>query len=215
MRRLTFTVPFLLFAVSVAGQQPAKQPWEWTLDERLAVRLDPASIAKREQRQQGMRQQTAGEPLSKKERQSPQKHSIDGSENPELLLPHELFDGLITGFVPDDFRRRHQRENFRRGIIATGFEEEEFWSTLRSASATYIDNYAYPVPGTKPPPIPGVRWTMCREAFLALNRARQAFGKEKFDRFLYEFVAPTTQVGYGTNAADPAADLRFVEEGCN
>lgn len=203
--RLSVTAAFFLFALTVAGQRPAKQPWEWTLEERLAMRLDPAGIAKR--RQHDARELTVEEP-------GEHRNSIDGNLNPELFLPHELFRSLMSGFARDDARRRHQREGFRRGIIAAGFDEEEFWSTLRSATETYVDNWVYPPPGTKPPEIPGVRWPMCREAFLALNRAREAFGKERFDRFLYEVVAPGTQYASATNAPDPSAELRFVAGGC-
>lgn len=179
--------------VSRSPQQ--KMGWEWTLEERLAMRTDPVKIAERA-------------------RETAQNYSIDGSRNPELLLPHELFQSLLTGFVPDDDRRRRKRESLRAGIIASGFAEELFWAQLRSAASEYIDTYAYPAPGAVVSLADRRNYGLCRTAFDALQNARQVFGRERFDRFLYEVVAPRVWVASATNAPDPAAELRYVEEGC-
>lgn len=177
-----------------------KRPWEWTTEDRLAARVDPVKIAERAQ--------STG-------RETTQKYSIDGSRNPELLLPHELFQSLLTGFVPDDERRRRKRDSLRPGIVASGFNEELFWAQLRSAVGEYIDNYAYPAQETVVSLTDRRGYGLCRVAYTALNNARQVFGPDRFDRFLYEVVAPRVWVASATNAPDPAAELRYVERGCS
>ena len=217
---LTFAMAVLLPAFGMSGAEPSepaalqqKKPWEWTIEERLAVRLDPAKIAERQDAAE------AGQPIARPQsapgrREDVHNYSIDGSRYPELLLPHELFQSLLTGFVPEDHRRMQQRESLRRGIIAVGFDEELFWTKLRSAAGDYIDHYVYPPLGSTESEPRGGHKPLCRAAFLALNSARQAFGRDEFDRLLYEVVAPLTQVASATSAADPAAELRQVAGGC-
>lgn len=189
------------------AEQPERKPWEWTQEERLAVRLDPAQIARR-QNAEAARAAAATPQPSTTAQQGLHNYSIDGSRNPELLLPHELFRSLLSGFMPNEEARQRKRDSLRAAIVAAGFDEALFWSQLRAAASEYIDNHVYPAPGT--PHRPG----LCRSAFVSLNNARQVFGKDRFDRFLYEAIAPVTQVTSATNAADPSAELRFVAAGC-
>lgn len=191
-----------------------KRPWEWTTEDRLAARVDPVKIAERQNADEA-RYHSAGAQAQSTGRETTQKYSIDGSRNPELLLPHELFQSLLTGFVPDDERRRRKRESLRPGIVASGFNEELFWAQLRSAVGEYIDNYAYPAQETVVSLTDRRGYGLCRVAYTALNNARQVFGPDRFDRFLYEVVAPRVWVASATNAPDPAAELRYVERGCS
>lgn len=197
----------LVCSASIRAADPAK-PWEWTLEERLAVRLDPEKLAKRQEIEDAA-SRVMGRELQR--RHTAQNYAIEGSRNPELFLPHELFDMLLTGFVPDAKRQAHQRASMRPGIVAAGFDEEIFWAKLRSAASQYIDTYTYPAPGRSRSSVP---YAMCRDAFLALNASRQVFGRETFDRLLYEVVAPGTQFAEATSAPDPAAELRFIANGC-
>jgi hypothetical protein len=193
--------------------QRARAPWEWTIEERLSARLDPMSIAERQDAAEG-RHPTIRSQSVREVREGIQNYSVDGAVNPELLLPHELFQSLLTGFVPDEQRQRRQRESLRRGIVAAGFDEELFWAQLRSAASEYIDSYLYPPPTRIESTSRQDRDGRCRAGFVALNTARQVFGANEFDRFLYDVVAPRTQVASTTSAADPAAELRYVELGC-
>lgn len=200
--RLTLVVCMYLFGGHAALGQPqkasSKRPSEWTVEERLAVRLDHQKIVQRD-------------PSGK---QNQHNYAIDGSRNPELLLPHELFQSLLTGFVPDPVRRERQRSALRPRLIAEGLDETWFWTTLRAAAGSYIDGL-YPPSPAEGSVRPAERSAMpCRDAFNALTRARAAFGKDVFDRMLYESVAPVTQVLVTTSAADPAAELRSKEGGC-
>jgi hypothetical protein len=220
----TFAVLILLVAgiTTAAAAQPAREPaateaprgkraWEWTLDERLTVRMDPTLIAQR-QTQDKARVRAEDSESTPTQRHGVQNYSIDGSRNPELLLPHELFDSLMTAFVSDDERRNRQRDRLRPGILASGFDDEVFWAQLRSAASQYIDDHAYPVSESAAPG--RGRDSLCRSAFIALQNARHVFGRDRFDRFLYEVIAPRTWVGSATNVPDPAAELRNVAGGC-
>lgn len=203
----------LALGPSVLADPPAgKKPWAWTLDERLAVRFDPLLIAERQAAEEA-HAHAAGAHGPGPQRHDQHRYSIAGDRHPELLLPHELFDSLLTGFAPDDQRRERQRASLRPAMIALGFEEEIFWAKLREAASRYLETYAYPAPGA-PVATPSRPYDLCHEAFVALSNARHVFGRERFDRFLYEAVAPATWVASSTTADDPAADLRFVAGGC-
>ncbi len=233
MGRWTWTVAILVLMIAgtatapAAGQAPAsgaesaadeattrKKPWEWTLDERIALRFDPALIAEREKEERARKRAAGVEPLPDPP-QSPHNHGIDGDRNPELLLPHELLRSLISGFMPDDERRTRWRESLRRDLVAAGFDEELFWAQLRSATSRYVDTFVYPATGAIDDAASRERHALCREEFLALESARQVFGREQFDRFLYEAIAPRTRAASVTNAPDPAAELRFFAGGCH
>lgn len=191
-----------------------KRPWEWTLEERLAARVNPVKIAERQDAEDA-RYHAAGAQAPSTKRQTTKRYSIDGSKHPELLLPHELFRSMLTGFAPDDERRAAHRKSLRPGIVASGWNEELFWAHLRSAAGEYIDNYAYPAREPVSSERDRRQYGLCKAAFTSLNNARQVFGPERFDRFLYEFVAPGVWVSTATTAPDPAAELRFVERGCS
>jgi hypothetical protein len=186
-----------------------KQPWEWTIEERLAARLDPVNIAERHEVEE-IKDRAAGIVRRARANAGPHRHSIDGDRNPELLLPHELFDNLVTGLASGELRRR-KRESLRAGILASGFDEELFWSQLYSAASEYVDEYAYP---RSDGAVVREDRGRCRASFTALTNARQIFGQDRFDRFLYEVVAPRIRLAWATTAEDPATELRFVTGGC-
>jgi hypothetical protein len=194
---------FVMAASASYGQEGSagargKRPSEWTLEERLAARLDRGRAA--------ARGASGGQAIHD--------YALDGSRDPELLLPHELFQSLLTGFVPDPARRERQRAAQRPRLAAVHLNEELFWATLHTAAAPYLDTYLYPSPEATGAETAKQSATPCRAAFAALNRARDAFGRDVFDRFLYEAVAPVTQVTVATSASDPAAELRSTASGC-
>lgn len=127
--------------------------------------------------------------------------------HPELNLPHELFDGLMTVFSSDAEIRFLQRDLYiRHGLRYAGFDEATFWSELESLTADYV-RIRYDSPSTG-------RDDICRARYEALEAARNAFGRERFDKMLYIVVAPLGSMSAGTNGADPAARLRREAEGC-
>lgn len=219
---MSFAVLLMIGAVATGGMAaaPSREPeqkhaWEWTIAERLAARLDPAKIRLR-QYDAEVGNRRIGVQAVAVPRERPGNYSIDGRRNPELLLPHELFVSLMTGFVPDDERRGRNRASLRAGIVSAGFDEQMFWAQLASVASEYAE-YSY---GDVNPSGAAVSQSHrdpdhgCRLRFDALTAARHVFGQERFDRLLYEVVAPGTQVASATTAAEPSAELRRVAAGC-
>jgi hypothetical protein len=204
-------------------REPAtRQAWEWTLQERLDARFDPVKIGEREtayliDNPQAQSHLYASE--AKMEHPDPHmvSYRIDGRRNPELFLPHELFDTLVSGFAPDADLRERQRAYYRPAIRAFGFDDEQFWARLESVIHPYIAlSHSYVVFGhagqssTKRPTADEI----CRARFDALQAARGFFGRETFDRFLYVVIAPSAWAADMTTFRDPIAMLRRAEEGC-
>jgi hypothetical protein len=83
---------------SLAAPQAAKQPWQWTDEERLGARFSPAAIADRNaayQKSRARATSTSAQPAPG------QRYVIDGRRNPELFLRHELLDHLLRGVGPN------------------------------------------------------------------------------------------------------------------
>ena len=198
-----------LFAADVSIPPTDKKPWEWSLEERLTVRLDPAKIAERQLKAEAD-VHALGQQTKQAMRERADNYGIDGRQHPELLLPHELLESLLTGFMPDRDGQARWRKYLRPAIKSAGFDELLFWARLNSATSEYVA-YKYRDSETSTDRGPDFR---CRSAFDALSAARQEFGQERFDRFLYQGVAPLTQVASATTESDPAAELRRVATGC-
>lgn len=195
-----------VLATLVLAQSPAsKCAWEWTLDERLADRFDPAKIEEREQAYRSSHPQMGPDsPLSKGEL----RYRIDGRRNPELFVPHELFDALLTGLGPNESRRTNQREFYRKQLQKIGFDGETFWPALASVSGPYLALQDRVI--TRSIEADG----RCRARYDALQSARELFGADRFDRLLYTVVAPTMQYGAGTTVPNPSERLRREAGGC-
>src|SRR5437773_6978821 len=90
---------------SEAARTTGKRAWEWSDEERVAVRFDPASVRERAAAQQAARGPTAPTQPSVHSQsygQLPvQQYVVDGSRDPALLLPYELIDPLLRGLHSD------------------------------------------------------------------------------------------------------------------
>jgi hypothetical protein len=207
----------VLVATSAAAQsapEAERHPWEWTLEERLNDRLDPAKIRERNEAANPGQVQAASVPKTydeaiagiKKGRQF--EYSIDGSRNPELFLSFELFDSILTGLSPDASRRAKQRQYYERRLRSLGYEDEVFWTSLASVSGNYL--------AVKE----GACYTRacgdarCAARYDALEAARQLFGREEFNRMLYVIVAPYSQQATATLDPNYRAALLRQETGC-
>jgi hypothetical protein len=211
----------------VAAPKPA---WEWTLDERIAKRLDPAAIRERTQASERARAEKDG--FTPEVRASvghfavPVRFVVEGRRDPELLMPFELFGSIIEGVGEPD-NRRGTRTFYRDEIRESGWEEDLFWQTLQEVTAEYwtttderiamerrvrtlsdaerralnIDVEALNISG-------------CRLRAEALQRAREKLGAEKFDRFLYEKVAPNVGISSDFPFGNEEWRLRYIEAGC-
>lgn len=205
-----------VFAVDGLGQEPWRDPnpyrhiSELTVEERLAERLDPARIAERAREHRLRHPQIAAFERSTHAAERPEgviTYVIDGRRNPELFLPHELFSSLLTGVRLREPLRTKQRGFFRESIRRFGFEDELFWRELERAAADLTSMLETKRVDASPD-------EGCRQRHRALQTAREIFGRQRFDRFLYEVVAPAAQQSSATNVSDPAAALKREAEGC-
>ena len=194
----------LIFLSSLPSLALPPRPEEWDLESRLADRFDPAKSHARMQADLARNPNAAPRP----EENSPDARHfvIDGQRNPELFLPHELFEHLLTAFQPDEFLGDAQRELYGRGLQPFGWKADEFWPVLEEHSAGYLE-LRYRTEDADPV-------ERCRARFEALELARRTFGRKQFDAFLYRAVAPFGQHAVATNERDPAARLRHEARGC-
>lgn len=216
----------LLISLPIAAQTvPAeslrKPAWEWTLDERIAKRLDPDAIrarAEASRREMGGNPSISGELV---------RFTIDGKRDPELLLPFELFNSILVGVDDDPAGREMIQRIYRDGIRQFGWTEEHFWPTLQKAAREYhrtteerlaLERSARPLPSAERRAL-GTRTealniAACRLRAEALQTVREQLGAEAFDRFLYEKVAPNVGIGSYSPAGDEEWRLRYISRGC-
>jgi hypothetical protein len=192
------TVRRLLVAVLLSTPLLAQSPEEWDVERRLAERFDDARNAER------IAVATAKSPglslRSATDAPGSRIYLIVGWRNPELLLPHELFDSLLD-------TDKSWRDSYAEKLGEAGWEAASFWTTLDQLSATYravrykqqLDSSAV---------------SACRARFDALEQARETFGKKKFDAFLYSAIPPGMVFRSSTPEQDPAASLRREAQGC-
>jgi len=209
---LAFVIPTVAVAQSLKVE--ARQAWEWTLEERLNDRFDPAKIDEREAAANPGQVQAASVPKTHddaiagiaKGRQF--EYRIDGRRNPELFLSFELFDGILTGLSPDASLRAKQRQFLGKSIRSLGYQDEMFWSSLESVSGNYLaikDRVCTDKACSD---------ARCASRHDALGAARQLFGEKEFNRILYTVVASTMRQSTATLDSGHRASLRREEMGC-
>jgi hypothetical protein len=226
MKKKAAGVVILLLSLSITAQtvptDPLRKPaWEWTLDERIARRLDPDAIRARaaaHRRAMGENDWTPADPV---------RFTIDGKRDPELLLPFELFNSILGGVDDDPIHRELIQRIYREKIRESGWDEEFFWPMLQKATAEYwrttekrlaLERKTRYVPAAERNSLSAETETLgltgCRLRAEAFQAVRQKLGAEKFDRFLYENVAPNVGIGSDFPAGNEAWRLRFIEGGC-
>lgn len=221
--RSTSLVVALLFVVTTvfAGDPPAthtKKAWEWTTEERIASRTNAALAADRVRAMKGS--SPASRIASNSASGARMTDGIDGNRNPELFLPHELFEILIRhGYVGETWR-----DYYAPDMLVASNLPADFWDRLEVAAPDYVagvqreNELLLKMKGATPAErerlqreIASMIPTMCRARIAGLRNARKAFGAS-FDRFLYEHVAPGSSM-----ATDDPLDgdrLRTAAEGC-
>jgi hypothetical protein len=214
MRRLTVTGVLVMAICSSAFAQSlvtrTRPAWEWTLDERLTERLDRGHNQERILAYRPATRAVHSQTLLADDRidAKPQfEYIVDGHRNPELFLPHELFDMLLSGLNPDESMRTRQREYYRTALRSLGYDDTAFWNALASVTGKYLT----------------VRFVngqhavneRCHMRFEALEAARNLFGQAKFERTLYTVIAPTAfYSAVSSDDVKPEAQLRRAERGC-
>jgi hypothetical protein len=215
---------FLGLAVHGSAQSPlaagaGKSPEDWTIEERLEARFEPAAMkARREVHARDLADLFGNVPDDSAE------CFIDGSTNPELFLPWEPFTYLLTNAFSSSPERN---QSFRASV---GAEAEALgigtrvWPTLEAIVPEILHVRALAKEnGQKLRVASGP----ARRSFLeedealgrracalrhdALQAARVALGEKIFDRFLYRAVAPKMTTSMRAN--EWREQLRFVEEG--
>lgn len=205
---------------NLPGRVAQKAPWEWTVEERLADRFDPAKIREREIAYEARFPQTAGSTRRTREQSAgssgrqPVVYMIDGSRNPELYFRYELFDGLLTALVPDETQRLRQRAYLRESIRRLGYDDEAFWASLESVSAKYLPLRFGRNNALSSEEVNAIAETKCRERYDALEAAQALFGRKQFDLVLYTVMAPVKQYSEATMDDNPSARHRRAERGC-
>jgi hypothetical protein len=186
----------------------------------LADRFDPAKIREREIAYEARFPQTSGSPRRARGEgagtsgKQPVVYMIDGSRNPELFLPYELFDGLLAGLNPNEEARHKQRAYLQESIRRLAYDDEAFWALLESISAKYLPLRFGQKKTLSSVEANAIAATKCQERYDALEAARALFGRKKFDIVLYTVMAPVSQYSEATLDDDPGAMHRRAETGC-
>ena len=231
MKRWPILFTMLFLGISTHASQNANQtrkaPWLWTIDERLAARYDSATAAVRVREHQveaaayGKRAAAEVVPTP-----SGDVDFISGRAHPELLLSRELFDYTMLNAYADDPRARSIfREWLTPRLAATGLPAD-FWRQLELLSLPYLSDskQLYELHRGRRVTDADVKRRIadetvalenlkCRDRADAIAAARKTFG-EKFDRFLYESVAPSMFVAIGHGGEIPESREREIERGC-
>lgn len=186
--RLAFGILSVLVCLTVAtstAAAAAKQPWEWTPEERAQARRDPAKRIERLQAEDGKRRMAHVSSAS-----LPRVADvIDGRIHPELFFATELFEYLVrSAFVtlpgvypqvvrhgPSDLLYKTADWDRFSAIVANYAE------VLREehSAANALDKEA----------VSAIQRRKHMAEARALRYARGAFGVAGFDRMLYENVA--------------------------
>jgi hypothetical protein len=219
----TLIVFLMLSAAAFAAESTradAKPTWRWTLEERLAARFNPVLAKERA----ALAQYETAEPDDREKTQASSLYTIDGSRNPELFLPSELFESLLNGFENDAAFRKASRERLRDGMQTFGFEPDRFWIDLGRVTEKYRSLNARRIAQIERMQTASAQERrelqrdmeaqgrdLCRARSNALAAARRSFGEETFDRFLYTVVAPGLCI---SSDPDTPEHVRFLEGGC-
>jgi hypothetical protein len=104
----------LLVAVLLSLPLLAQSPDEWDVERRLAARFDEARNAERVAALVARFPNLAFKP----EENAPgsRYYVIEGERNPELFLPHELFEGLLSGVDPIESSRDFPRDLYGKKL---------------------------------------------------------------------------------------------------
>jgi hypothetical protein len=228
-------VSVIITAVAAYGDDPkerergqaVKPAWEWSLEERIAARINPALMRQRAE---------ADEADLNRDRKfaGAQVHAIgvgrsqftvNGRRNPELLMPFELFGSLLGGIEPEFSVQ--VRKQYRQAVTSFGWKEETFWHVLESAASDFLRAQTESLSlqarlSTLSPPdhreletkIEELGYKQCRLRAEALRQVRMQLGRETFDRFLYSAVASEVSIASALPVGDEAGRLRFIEGGC-
>lgn len=205
----------------IPGNKPA---WQWTIEERLAKRFDPAEMKERAEAENRRIQELvklgmlSAEAVSSLPLQA-DTDSISGRETPELFLPTELFDALLNcAFPPDGRNQEEGRAGIEERAAALGFGAD-LWRRLGRISSPFLEvrrEHARSAISSKSErgderlTIP-----LCQTRAAAMAAAKAEFGEEAFLRLLYEVVAPSlSKASRIEDRQSFEKNVKWVDGGC-
>jgi hypothetical protein len=144
-------------------------------------------------------------------------------------MPSELFRTILDGIDADPKAPRSMRTRYRASIREAGWEDDLFWKILQDATVEYKkvqrERIALEYSALSALPLAERRAATikaealgvpnCRLRVEALEAVREKLGRQRFDRFLYEKVAPN--IGLSSSlpfVSNEEWRLKFVEGGC-
>ena len=208
---LTFAAAQAIAAIAEPQTQEARAAWQWSATDRSIAR---DAYVQQKQAEDRVQHPSVREP----------KATILGSVAPELIFPIELFDRLLRisfGAESRDLVRQDVEERSRDAGLAL---PAAFWTSLETYAAEYlrskaeVERLSLSLQRAKPRARAALerrirfeKTSQCSFRAAALADARNLFGANTFDRFLYAAVAPTTFV---TVIGQPAESPLALERGC-
>jgi hypothetical protein len=216
----------LTFTFAASGEEPPQAKPAWLMDhnERLARRYDSSAAAARLRLAVAEGDVQASTDIHKS--------VVVGRRNPELLMPGELMEHVYPRFSHDVAKQREVRDKWteRGGARYLG---DDYWIRLQKRLQPLIEtNRQRRDLQMKLETATGAEKEFLREAWSRANdalcplrakglaAAREIFGRENFDRFLYEVVAPDVVIISSYQSISPSspsgeASLAiWDEEGC-
>lgn len=209
----------LLLVFFVAFAVEAKEPWKWTLEERIAARTDPAQIRRRveaDRQRTSHRVQVAAAPAA---------DALSGHRNPELFLPTEIVALFVESAysVDDEPAKGFQMDAAIRAAEA-GLPDD-FLRVFETEAAAFIDAFRRDralrrtmLAGT----VDSIRaraelhaleeTEVCPRRFDLVVRMRELYGAA-FDRFLYDGIVRGMSFGY-VGRTPTADELYRAMRGC-
>lgn len=211
LRVVTFGFLILCFSSTVYAANPSpadapKKPWEWTAAERAAARRDPARRLERVRASMSSSHTLVG--------QRAPFDVIDGTRNPELFFPTELFEMLVrSSFVLLPTTYPHVIRQRSTDLFKNPAEWDEFVVIVRDY-ANVIKQEASAANAIDSKRVSELQGTKCAVAARALREARKKFGRERVDRMLYETVSTTRSFGWDTDLEKSIGNALSREERC-
>jgi hypothetical protein len=203
----------------VPAERPLLQPkpaWEWRDDERLAARFNHVAIESRNAAYIAVHGPLPvaalpieAAPAADMTRARIQ-YVIEGRRNPELLLPHELFDALVGGVDPRQEVRSRARADLRRRLASLNLDPDRFWNAIEISAGEYAKRRLEPSEEDSVVH----HSALCAERFESFTAASAAVGEDTLRRVLYTAVAPEITFTSTTDERDPIARLRSEARGC-
>lgn len=213
MKSFAIAIPFLLLPLCdahVATPMTGRAAWQWTLEERIALRSDPKAARERSRTGAPRVAATSAAGL-------PHADVISGKTDPHLFMPTELFESVVTGA----FLAEGWREVYAHDIVQAGLPKD-FLETLGVITGAYLpllreqhrlrsSRLSAQERAVAIARLAALERELCPARQEALAAARARFGVA-LDRFLYGPVARSRTM-YFDRISDAAA-LEAREKGC-